>query len=70
MGMKFTFKGRTFSSARSMADAMNREVKRGVESKIRSAASSSGIQLSKTSGGFELKGTPEQLNRFNQRLGR
>lgn len=67
--MSFKFKGRSFSSARSLASAMEREMKAVVERQIRQSASGAGAQVTrKANGDLEIKGTADQLNRFNRRL--
>lgn len=68
MGMKFRYKGRSFSSANSLTNALKRDVQQTVERQVRSAASGSGARLRKTSQGYEIEGTPAQIERFNRRF--
>lgn len=70
MGISFKYKGRSFSSARSMMQAAQRDVTHAIERKIRQAAASSGASTRKTSDGLEIKGSMEQLDRFHRRLGK
>ncbi len=70
MTLKFKYRGRSFSSAKSMMSAAQRDLKNDIERKIRQAASASGAQTSKTSKGLEIKGSIEQMNRFYRRLGK
>jgi hypothetical protein len=65
MGLTFKYKGRSFSSARSMMQAAQRDVER----KVRQAAGSAGLHTTKTSHGLEVKGSAERLDRFYRRLG-
>lgn len=68
MTIKFRYKGRTFSSARSLGSALQREMIQQVDRAIRNAASGSGARLRKTPRGYEVEGTPGQLARFNRRI--
>ena len=53
--LKFKYKGRSFSSGRSLANAMQRDMNQAVERKIRSAASASGTRVRKISKASDLK---------------
>lgn len=68
--MKFTYKGRSFSSAKAMTDAMQRDMRNSVEQKVRNAASLSGLSVRKTSKGLEVRGDAGKMSRFHDRLGR
>jgi len=70
MAMSFKYKGRSFSSARSMMQAAQRDVVYEIERKVRQAAASAGASTSKTAHGLEIKGSAEQLARFHRRLGK
>ena len=67
--LKFKYKGRSFSSGQSLANAM-RDMNQAVERKIRSAASASGARVHKTSNGFEIEGDAVRMERFHSRLAR
>jgi len=68
MRMSFKYKGRSFSSAGAMMKAAEKDLLQGVERQMKRAASLSGAQTRKTSEGLEIKGTVEQLERFQRRL--
>jgi hypothetical protein len=68
--LKFKYKGRGFSSGKSLANAMQRDMNQAVERKIRSAASASGTRARKTSKGFEVEGDAACMGRFHNRLAR
>lgn len=68
--LKFKYKGRTFSSARALADAMQRDIQNAAEQRVRSAASASGLSIRKTSSGLEVSGDANRMGRFYDRLGR
>lgn len=68
--LKFKYKGRSFSSARSLADAMKRDLQGSVERQVRSAASANGLTVRKTSKGLEVSGDADKMGRFYNRLGR
>ena len=70
MGVKLKFKGRTFSSGRSLAQAMEREAKKEIEKQVRRAASSAGASVRKTSKGLEVTADHERMERFRKRLDR
>lgn len=70
MKFRMKYKGRSYSSGRSLANAMQRDINQQVERNIRSAASCSGVRVKKTLKGFEIIGEAEKLNRFHRRLGR
>jgi len=53
-----------------MMQALRRDVQNQIERNIRQAASASGLRTTKTSKGLELKGTTEQIERFNRRVGK
>ena len=65
---KFKYKGRTFSSGRSLTNAVTRDINRKIENKIRQAAAPSGAKVRKTHDGFEVTGNAAQLDRFHRRL--
>ncbi|WP_298922403.1 hypothetical protein [uncultured Roseobacter sp.] len=68
MGIKY--KGRTFSSGQSLANAIKRDINQSLERKVRQAAAASGTRVRKTSGGFEIEGNAQHMSRFYNRLGR
>lgn len=68
--LKVKYKGRTFNSARSLADAMQRDLKNSVERQVRRAASASSLSVRKTSNGLEVSGDANRMGRFYDRLGR
>ena len=71
MPISFKYKGRSYSNSRSMAAAVERDFKADVERKLRQAASSAGVQISKKADGkFEIKGSTIQMERFNSRFGK
>ncbi len=71
MDMTFKYKGRSFSNSGSMAAAMERDFKAHAEQTLRQAASSAGAHFSKkANGNFEIKGTINQMDRFNHRIGK
>lgn len=54
-----------------MSAAVERDLKADMERKLRQAASSAGVQISKKSdGNFEVKGSTAQMERFNNRFGK
>lgn len=65
-----SYNGRSFSSARALADAMQRDLERSIEQQVRNAASASGLTVRKTSNGLEVSGDAAKIGRFNSRLGR
>ena len=71
MSLKLKYNGRSFSNPRSMAAAMERDLKSHVERQLRQAASGAGAHVTKKANGdFEIKGTLDQMDRFNRRLGK
>lgn len=71
MPISFKYKGRSFPNARSMSAAVERDLKAEMERKLRQAASSAGVQISKKSdGNFEIKGSTTQMERFKNRFGK
>lgn len=68
--LKIKYKGRSFSSGQSLANAMQRDMNQAVERKIRSAASASGTRVRKTSKGFVVEGDAARMDRFHNRLSR
>ena len=68
--IKMKYKGRTFTSGRSLANAMTRDLEQQVERKVRQAASASGVRVRKTSNGLHIEGDANKMTRFNHRLGR
>lgn len=70
MGISFKYKGRSYSSARSMMQAAQRDLSREIENKIRRAAALSGATTTKTSKGLEINASADQLQRLYRRLGK
>ncbi len=68
MGIKY--KGRTFSSGQSLANAIKRDINQSIERKVRQAAAASGTQVRKTTNGFTIEGDAQHMDRFYNRLGR
>ena len=68
--LKLTYKGRTFTNGRALADAMTRDFNQEIERRIRNAASATGVRLRKTHKDFELEGEADNMTRFNNRLER
>lgn len=68
--LKLTYKGRTFTNGRALADAMARDFNQEIERRIRGAASATGVRVRKTHKGFEIEGEANNMTRFNSRLGR
>jgi hypothetical protein len=68
--IKFKYNGRTFSSARSLASAFQRDIQSSYEAKVRRAAALSGLSVRKTANGLEVVGDAVKLGRFYDRLGR
>jgi hypothetical protein len=68
--IRVKYKGRTFSSAQSLASAMQRDLQSAYEKSIRQAAGASGLSVRKTSRGLEVSGNPANMGRFYNRLGR
>ncbi|RUU76228.1 hypothetical protein [Mesorhizobium sp. M7A.F.Ca.MR.362.00.0.0] len=68
MGILFKYKGRSFSSARSMMQVVQRDIADGIERNIRNAAISAGAKTKKTAQGLEISGSSTQLDRFRRRL--
>lgn len=68
--MRIKYKGRSFSSGRSLASAITRDFKNEYERRMRSAAAATGVRLVRTAQGLRAEGTVEQLKRFNNRLAR
>lgn len=67
--IKFTYKGRSFSSAQSLAIAMQRDFQNAYEQRIRQAAGAGGLSVRKTTQGFEVSGNAVNMGRFYNRLG-
>ena len=67
--IKFTYKGRSFSSAQSLANAMQRDLQSAYEQRVRQAAGASGLSVRKTTQGFEVSGNAANMGRFYNRLG-
>lgn len=61
MKISYKYKGRSFSSAKSMFDAMQRDVQRDYERKIRSAAAGAGASVRKIGKDFHIECSHEQL---------
>jgi hypothetical protein len=68
--IKLKYNGRTFTDGRSLANAMTRDLNRQVEAKLRSAASASGVRISKTREGLQVEGDADRIAHFQKRLGR
>lgn len=68
--IKFTYKGRSFSSAQSMANAIQRDLQSAYEQRVRQAAGASGLSVRKTMQGLEVSGNTANMGRFYNRLGR
>lgn len=68
--IKFKYKGRTFSSPRSLANAMQRELNNSVERHVRRVASANGLTVRKTSEGLEVRRDANMMGRFYNRFGR
>lgn len=68
MGIKY--KGRTFSSGQSLANAIKRDINQSIERKVRQAAAASGTSVRKTTDGFMIEGDVQHMDRFYNRLGR
>jgi hypothetical protein len=68
--IKLKYKGRSFSSARALAEAMQRDLHNSIERQVRSAASINGLTVRKTSQGFEVSGEADKIGRLYNRLGR
>ncbi len=64
------YKGRTFTNGRSLAQAMNRDMDKQIERRIRQAAAASGVRVRKTPKGFEVEGDSDRMDRFHKRLGK
>lgn len=68
--IKFKYKGRSFSSARSLTNALKTDIQNAYEQRVRQAASASGLSVRKTSQGIEVSGSAASMERFNNRLGK
>lgn len=68
--IKMKYKGRTFTSGRSLANAMTRDLNSQFERQVRQAASASGVRVRKTHKGLEIEGDAAHMARFNSRIGR
>ena len=68
--IKMKYKGRTFTTGRSLANAMTRDMNQQVERTVRQAAVSSGVRVRKTHKGFEVEGDADHMDRFHKRLGK
>ena len=68
--IKMKYKGRTFTTGRSLANAMTRDMNQQVERTVRQAAASSGVRVRKTHKGFEVEGDAVHMDRFHKRLGK
>lgn len=66
--MKMTYKGRTVTSGRALANAITRDIEQHIEREVRRAGCSSGVRVRKTSKGFEVEGEPEKIERFYKKL--
>lgn len=64
------YKGRRFSSARSLAGALERDIKAAFEKEVRRTAGASGLIVRKTTKGLEVTGDATKVRRFTDRLGR
>jgi hypothetical protein len=69
--MSLKYKGRTFSSGQSLANAMQRDLKAAMERAVRSAATSSGARTTRVSNGdLIVHGDLAALARFNRKISR
>lgn len=68
--LQLKYKGRTFTNGRALADAMTRDFNQEIERRVRNAAAATGVRVRKTHKGFEVEGEADNMNRFNNRLGR
>lgn len=68
--LKLTYKGRTITNGRALADAVSRDLNEEIERRVRRAAAASGVHVRKTSKGLEVEGDADKMSRFNNRLGR
>lgn len=68
MALRYKYRGRSFSSARSMIRAMQADAKREHENAIRRAAAGTGLAVRRSGGDLKLSGTADQFDRFNKRL--
>lgn len=68
--IRVKYKGRTFSSAQSLASAMQRDLQSAYEKSVRQAAGASGLSVRKASQGLEVSGNAANMGRFYNRLGR
>ena len=64
------YKGRTFTSGRSLANAMARDMEQQIERSVRQAAAASGVRVRKTHKGLEIEGDAERVKRFYKRIGK
>lgn len=64
------YKGRRFTSGRSLARALERDFKTAVEKEVRHAAGASGLTVRKTAEGLEVTGEAPNVRRFTDRLKR
>lgn len=67
--IKFKYKGRSFSSAQSLASAVQRDLQSAYEQRVRQAAGASGLSVRKTTTGLEVSGDAANMGRFYNRLG-
>lgn len=67
--IRFKYKGRSFSNARSLTQAMVRDVEQTWERNVRSAAAATGVRVTKTVKGLEVRGSAPGMSRFHRRLG-
>lgn len=69
--MPMKYKGRTFSSGQSLANAVQRDIKTAVERAVRNAASSSGARTTRASNGnLIIQGSPAAIARFTRKITR
>ena len=68
--IRFKYKGWSFSSAQSLASAVQRDLQSAYEQRVRQAAGASGLSVRKTTGGVEVSGNAANMERFYNRLGR
>lgn len=68
--IKLKYKGRTFTSGRSLANAMTRDMNQQIERSVRQAAAVSGVRVRKTHKGIEVEGDAAHMERFHKRLGK
>ena len=66
--IRFRYKGRSFSNAHSLTQAMVRDVEQTWERGVRNAASGTGVRVTRTARGLEVHGSTQGMSRFRRRL--